>query len=145
MLTSNREVFVQGLIAGKSQREAYRAAYPNCKAADNVVDVKASKLFGVAEVRLRYDELMGKVLKPGEDAAIATKREVLAELTAIGLGTKEFPACDTFGNTYMIKPSITARIKALELLGKNMGCFADKLDISGQIPVVICGDDKIKD
>lgn len=145
MLTKNREVFIQEIVAGKSQREAYRNAYPNCKAADRIVDVKASKLFAVAEVRLRYDELMAEALKPGEDAAIATKREVLAELTAIGLGTKDYPAHDMFGNAYMVKPSMSARLKALELLGKNMGCFTDKLDITGAVPVVICGDDKISD
>ena len=36
MLTENRERFVQGLVSGMSQREAYRAAFPNCKASDSV-------------------------------------------------------------------------------------------------------------
>ena len=70
---------------------------------------------------------------------------MLAELTAIGFGTKDYPAHDMFGNAYMVKPSMSARLKALELLGKNMGCFTDKLDITGAVPVVICGDDKISD
>ena len=143
MLTENRERFVQGLITGMSQREAYRAAFPNCKASDSVVDVKASQLFAVDKVRIRYEELLKEALKPGEDAAIASAQEILCELTAIGMGSKSFPSYDMFGNEMMRKPSMTARLKALELLGKKHGLFSDKLVISGAIPVVICGDDDL--
>ena len=37
------------------------------------------------------------------------------------------------------------KLKALELLGKHLGMFADKLNVEGNIPVVIAGDDKIAD
>lgn len=144
MLTENRERFLQGLLSGKSQREAYRIAYPNCKASDQVVDVKASKLFAEDKVRLRYNELMEKVLKPGEEMAIASAQEVLKELTAIGMGKKEYPSYDMFGNKYMHEPSMTSRLKALELLGKSLGCFVDKVDISGAVPVVVCGESELE-
>lgn len=144
MLTENRERFVQGLIHGMSQREAYRAAFPNCKASDAVVDVKASQLFAIDKVRIRYEELLKEALKPGEEAAIASAQEILVELTAIGMGTKDYPSYDMYGNEISRKPSMTARMKALELLGKKHGLFSDKIDISGAIPVVICGDEDLK-
>ena len=37
------------------------------------------------------------------------------------------------------------RLKAAELLGKRFGLFTDKLNVEGNIPVVIAGDDKIAD
>lgn len=144
MLTENRERFVQGLVSGMSQREAYRAAFPNCKASDTVVDVKASQLFAVDKVRIRYEELLKEALKPGEEMAIASAQEILSELTAIGMGTKDYPSYDMFGNEISRKPSMTARLKALELLGKKHGLFSDKVDISGAMPVVICGDEELK-
>ena len=83
-LTDKQEKFVQGLIAGKTQREAYRAAYPNCKASDKVVDVKASQLFDVDKVRIRYNEIHDRLIKEAEDECIVTAKEVLAELKRIG-------------------------------------------------------------
>ena len=84
-LTDNQERFVQELIKGKSQREAYRIAYPkslNWK--DEVVDVNASKLFNSTKVLLRYNELHDRLIQEAEDECIVTAKEVLAELRRIG-------------------------------------------------------------
>ncbi|HCF82628.1 MAG TPA: terminase small subunit [Ruminococcaceae bacterium] len=40
-------------------------------------------------------------------------------------------------------PDEKERLKAAELLGKRFGLFTEKIDVSGNIPVVISGDDKI--
>jgi len=57
-LTQKQERFVQELIKGKSQREAYRIAYPSSKKwKDNVVDVKALELLKNGKVKVRYEEL----------------------------------------------------------------------------------------
>lgn len=37
------------------------------------------------------------------------------------------------------------KLKALELLGKHLGMFTDKLKMEGTVPVVILGDDQIED
>ena len=59
MLTINQERYVLELAKGKSQREAYRIAYPNSKKwKDNSVDNKASLLLKNAKVMQRYQELM---------------------------------------------------------------------------------------
>ena len=58
-LTTKQEIFVQQLIAGQSQRQAYRKAYPSSKKwKDNVVDNKASELLKSGEVSVRYRELL---------------------------------------------------------------------------------------
>lgn len=58
-LTSKQELFVQGIISGLSQRQAYRQAYPSAKKwRDNVVDNKASELLKNGEVLVRYRELL---------------------------------------------------------------------------------------
>lgn len=57
-LTTKQEIFVQQLIAGQSQRQAYRQAYNAEKMTDKTVDEKASKLFKDGKVRARYRELL---------------------------------------------------------------------------------------
>ncbi|MDD7356629.1 MAG: terminase small subunit [Streptococcus hyointestinalis] len=58
-LTPKQELFVQGIIAGLSQRQAYRKAYPSAKRwQDNVVDNRASELLKNGEVLVRYRELL---------------------------------------------------------------------------------------
>lgn len=57
-LTPKQELFVQGIISGLSQRQAYRQAYKAEKMSDEAVDVKASRIFKEAKVRLRYRELL---------------------------------------------------------------------------------------
>lgn len=37
------------------------------------------------------------------------------------------------------------KLKALELLGKHLGMFTDKLKVEGAVPVVITGDDQLED
>lgn len=57
-LTTKQELFVQNLVAGQSQRQAYRRAYNAEKMSDAVVDNKASAIFNKGEVRVRYRELL---------------------------------------------------------------------------------------
>lgn len=40
---------------------------------------------------------------------------------------------------------LTQKIKAIELLGKHLGMFSDKLKIEGALPVVIAGEDDLED
>ena len=60
-LTIKQEIFVQRLIEGYSQREAYKFAY-NCeKMKDTTIDVEASKLLANPKVSLRYEELKNEL------------------------------------------------------------------------------------
>lgn len=63
MLTDKQEKFVQELIKGKSQREAYKIAYNTKKMTDKSIDVKASELFNNGKVTVRYNgEIRGRYL-----------------------------------------------------------------------------------
>lgn len=56
-LTPKQEKFINMLIEGKSQREAYRLAYDNYKLTDKSIDEMASKLFNNIKILSRYKEL----------------------------------------------------------------------------------------
>ena len=56
-LTTKQELFIQGLIKGYSQREAYKMAYEADNMKDETIDSKASILFKTEKVRARYEEL----------------------------------------------------------------------------------------
>lgn len=135
MLTQKQEKFVQALIAGKSQREAYKEAYNAAGMTDKTIDEKACKLLAGDKVRARYEELQAAVREESEKRAVATAIEVLEELTAIGLGQKEYPVYDMSGNERQHKPSMSARLKALELLGRHHGLLTDKVEHSGAVEV----------
>lgn len=57
-LTTKQELFVQQIIAGQSQRQAYKQAYNAEKMTDVAIDVQASKLLKNPKVALRYRELL---------------------------------------------------------------------------------------
>ena len=60
-LTTKQEIFVQRLIEGYSQREAYKFAY-NCeKMIDTTIDVEASKLLSNPKDSIRFVELKNEL------------------------------------------------------------------------------------
>lgn len=73
MLTLKQEKFIQGLLDGLSQREAYKQAY-NCKnTSDSTIDSNASRLFNNSKVIARYERLL--------DAYASQKLITRAQLT----------------------------------------------------------------
>lgn len=83
-LTINQERFIQELIKGKSQRQAFRAAYPRSKTwKDKTVDEAASRLFNNSKVNTRYKRLKDKLIKRTEEEAIITAMEIIKEIVSI--------------------------------------------------------------
>ena len=77
MLTSKQEKYVQGLVAGLSQRQAYREAYPNSiDWKDRTVDSRASELLKKSNVLGRYNGLM----EEHKNKALWTREEAINEL-----------------------------------------------------------------
>lgn len=60
MLTIKQEKFVQGLLEGLTQLEAYKQAYECKKMSDNAIAVAASKLFKNPKITLRYTCLLDR-------------------------------------------------------------------------------------
>lgn len=82
-LTQKQEKFVQELIKGKSQREAYKAAYNAGKMSDATIDSNACRLLKNSKVATRHDQLRGKVVAKAEEQTIMSVVEVLRELESI--------------------------------------------------------------
>ena len=60
-LTVKQEIFVQRLLEGNTQAEAYRFAY-NCEnMKDKTIIEKASKLMAQSNIRARYEELKSEL------------------------------------------------------------------------------------
>ena len=128
-LTDKQERFVQGLINGKSQREAYKAAYNCKKMKDKTVDEKASKLFRADKVRARYNEVHDRLIQEAEDECIITVKDVLREIATVALLSLDDPKVIVG----IVKAS--DKNKALEMAGKHLGMFTDKLQLSGEVQI----------
>ena len=75
-LTPKQEKYVQGLVAGLSQRQAYIQAYSTKNMKDATIDNNAYKLMQNNEISTRYNELM----EEHKDKALWTREEAVNEL-----------------------------------------------------------------
>lgn len=82
-LTQKQEKFVQGLIKGLSQRQAYRAAYDAKNMSNSTVDSNACRLLKTSKVSARHQELNSKIIKRAEEKLIITAEEILREIASI--------------------------------------------------------------
>ena len=60
-LTTKQEIFVQRLIEGYSQREAYKFAYEASNMKNETIDKRASELFSKGKIKGRYEELKNEL------------------------------------------------------------------------------------
>ena len=88
-------MFVQNLIEGMSQREAYKKAY-NAKYKDEAIDSKACLLFNSDKVQTRYNELLQKL----QDKSIMTAKERMIWLSNVVKGNVKHTSYDSNGNSY---------------------------------------------
>lgn len=84
-LTDKQERFVLALVAGMTQRQAYKEAYNTKRMSDKTIDEAASRLFNDnSKVAARYNELHDRLMQVAESQAIMDGTEVLEELSKIG-------------------------------------------------------------
>ena len=132
MLTPKQEKFVQNLIKGMSQREAYINSYNASKMKDATIDNKASILFKKGEIRARYGELV----KGLEDTAIMNAQERMKWLTKVVKGdVKEKYTYWDNGEQYEgeKEADLTTKIKAVDTLNKMDNSYQQNVKISGNI------------
>ena len=105
-LTGKQTLFVQGILKGLSQSDAYRAAYNCTNMADNSVWREASVLFANPKVSARIKAGQRRQEEEAVHTGLSLRQHVERELYA--LSTK----ADTD----------QAQLRALELLGKTEKC-----------------------
>ena len=113
-MTYKQKCFAAAVAAGVGQSVAFREAY-------NTQDMKPATIWSEASRLRRHPKVSARIdqLKAEAELSAAEKREgvrefVLHELTEM--------ACEA--------STPAARLKALELLGKSVGLFSDRVEVS---------------
>lgn len=130
-LTPKQELFVAeycGAARFNATLAAKRAGY-----SEKTAYSKGHELKNIEAIRARIDEML--------TAHTLTSTEILRELTDVGIRRlNEFidiVRYDKDGNPIAAKMDATAKMKALELLGKHRALFTDKVEHSGSVAVPI--------
>lgn len=111
------EKFVQCLIAGMSQRKAYKEAFKQSgKWKDSTVDNKACKLFRESEIKARYEELQAET----QDEAIMTRKKRMIRLSKIAQDEEK---------------DANVQIKAIDTLNKMDGLYTNKVEMTANIDI----------
>lgn len=80
----------------------------------------------------KLDKFIKAKLDEKDSQRIASQEEVLQYLTKVMRGEEK--------DQFQLDASLQDRTKCAELLGKRYGTFKEKVDITGNIPVVIADD-----
>lgn len=108
MLTAKQEQFVQNIIQGMSQADAYRSAYPNQRMSDKTIWESASKLMANPKVIARLTELRNELAKP----SIMSAQERLEWLTGIVEGSH----------------LLQDKLRAVDIMNKMTGEYVQKVE-----------------
>ena len=110
MLTAKQTKFINEVSEGSSQSNAYRKAYDTSQMAPKTVWEESSRLRRHPKVAARIIELEAEKAHRQRIQALSREERILKELEAVAFG--EGP--------------VSAKLKAIELLGKNLGLFKPK-------------------
>jgi hypothetical protein len=132
-LTIKQEKYAQGLFAGLTQREAYKQAY-NCEnMTDKSIDEVACVLAADLKVISRIEELTEQ-LRIKNTLTVEWVLGNLKEVTERCL--QQEPVMIRKGNEMVESGKYTFQAnganKSLELIGKHLGMFTDKVEIGNK-------------
>lgn len=108
MLTPKQEKFVQGIIKGMSQADAYRSAYSTKNTSDKTIWENASRLANDDKVKARIEELRGQI----SSESIMTAKRRLEWLTEL-INSDEASTND--------------RLRAIDIMNKMQGEYVQKV------------------
>lgn len=109
MLTAKQEKFVQNLINGMNQADAYRNAYSCNNMSDSTIWSNASRLAADSKVLARLSELRERLAAP----SIMTAQKRLEWLTEVIIGEGV---------------STTDKLRAIDLMNKMQGDYVQKIE-----------------
>lgn len=121
-LTEKQKRFIDYYVETANATESAKRAGYSFKTAKNIGAENLTKLNYFIQERL--EQL--------DNNRIASQKEVLQYLTKVMRGEEK----DQFG----LDASLQDRTKCAEFLGKRYGTFKEKVDVTGNIPVVIADD-----
>lgn len=148
-MTEKQKIFANEYLIDLNATRAYRVAYPSVKK-DETARANGSRLLTNANVAAYIAERM----KERQERTEITQDRVVEELAAIALARMDNYA-EIKNNRVLIKDSaeftemqaraiggikqgkfgievkLNDKLKALELLGRHLGMFRDKLEVSG--------------
>jgi phage terminase small subunit len=139
MLTPKQEKFIQNIVKGMSQRQAYKDAYDVKKMTDESIDVEACKLFNDTKVSQRYQELIEQL----ENEAILTAKERMKWLSEV---VKDIQKEDLYitveGEMTKVgskNADLNTKLKALDILNKMSGEYITKVeaDVNSDVSINI--------
>lgn len=132
-LTPKQERFIQNIVSGMSQREAYKESYCATNMSDETIDKEACLLFNSPKIATRYKELIGKL----EDKAIMTAQERMIWLTEVVKDIqKEGVKVKTLDNDFVIgegTADLNTKMKAIDMLNRMSGEYTTKLEADVKI------------
>lgn len=136
-LNVKQEKFVQGILLGLSQRQAYKVAY-NATYADKDIDSKASTLFNSGKVQARYNDLLEEM----KDKSIMTAKERMVWLSDVVKGNIKHISYGNNGEEYESEAYISDKLKAIDTLNRMSGEYTTKVNtnINTQIEVILTDD-----
>lgn len=118
MLTPKQEAFVQKIIEGYSQADAYRSAYSCKNMSDKTVWESASRLMADSKVSARVKELREQLVSK----TIMTAQERLQWLTQLIMSEDE---------------STTDKLRAADIMNKMQGEYVQKVEADVKSEVTI--------
>lgn len=138
MLTPKREKFVQGIVDGMSQAEAYRSAYSCKNMSDNAIYREASELMKDPKVSQRVSELREKMM----NEKIMSAQERLELLTRIAKGEEPERVMRYVNGEWTVlevPASNKTRQTAIDLMNKMTGEYTTKVeaDVNGTVNINI--------
>lgn len=118
MLTAKQEQFVQNIIQGMNQADAYRSAYPKQRMTDKTVWETASNLMKNPKVITRLEELRKELATP----AIMSAQKRLEWLTELVQNDEE---------------STGDKLRAIDIMNKMQGEYVQKVQAEVQTETTI--------
>ena len=127
-LTPKQERFIQNIVSGMTQRQAYKEAYNAENMKDETIDSEASILFNNQKVSERYRELMDKL----EDESIMSAKERMKWLTEVIMDIqKEGVKVKTSDSEFVIgegTADLSTKIRAIDILNRMSGEYVNKIE-----------------
>jgi hypothetical protein len=111
-ITAKQRLFASLIVQGLSPRESYRKAYNCLTANESTIATSANRLMNDPKVSVLLQSSLDKREENLVSDAVATRRHVMTELLSHAKEMK----------------SEGSKLKALELIGRAVGMFTDKVE-----------------